>query len=334
MRIEAAGRTKYQPLARWLREYDRDHVSLSFQSIEEIIGAALPPSARYDALWRGKTIGRPGGAIADAGWRVEAIDHSRQSITLSRAASSLRSASSPSVPSAPSKVVRTINATLEVARMDAGPRLVVERAELLSWLFFTTDSSSVGPNAYDGRTGRGERNRITTEDIAAINTTMRARSPHTAWASLTGAVEELPWLVAIPPDMNLFTMANEEWAAVKLTVEQALTSTIGPYRQASVATKVLHLKRPRLFPVLDSLVAEQVGGVGRPAMALLEHVRTIGRMNLDSLTRIAAALKTVDIDRTEVRILDVLLWTSHPAAGLSGRLAQWEHRFRPTPNQS
>jgi hypothetical protein len=33
-----------------------------------------------------------------------------------------------------------------------------------------------------------------------------------------------------------------------------------------------------------------------------------------------------------VRILDVLLWSSHPAAGLAPKLAGWRHEVRRAPD--
>ena len=65
-----------------------------------------------------------------------------------------------------------------VRRIDGGPWVVVEDASLLAHAFFTRDPSSVGLEAYDQRAGRGELNRITTDDVRTINQTMRARSRH------------------------------------------------------------------------------------------------------------------------------------------------------------
>lgn len=96
-------------------------------------------------------------------------------------------------------------------------------------------------------------------------------------------------------------------------------------------TKVLYLKRPALIPILDSLVGEQVGWtLGIPAIMLIEHLRQEGRRNLDILRATQSHLARLGIERSLVRILDVLLWVSHPAAGLSPRLADWEHRFGPS----
>lgn len=234
------------------------------------------------------------------------------------------------VPLSPHEIERLgPDVSVEVDRLDGGPRLIIEKAQLLAYDFFRLDDSSVGAKAYDQQVGKSDPNRITTTDVVAINTTMRARSPHTAWESLTAAIEPLPWLAAIPTKASLFRMSGAEWQTLRPLLEDALAASIGPYRNLSVASKVLHLKRPSLFPVLDSLVIQQIGGVGCPAIKLLDHVRHVGGTNLNALATIAAALRGVSIIRSEVRILDALLWSSHPAAGLASKLGTWEHRVRP-----
>lgn len=221
-----------------------------------------------------------------------------------------------------------------IGRMDGGPRLVIEGPGALAFEFFSTDASSVGPDAYDQRAGKGEPNRITSDDIRAINKTMRARSPHAAWEPLTAAVDELPWLTAIDASWDLIATDDNDWQATggAVLLAAAIEASVGPYRRLSVATKVLHLKRPRLFPVLDSLVVDLIGGlayVARPARLLL-HLREQGRSNLETLLAIQAELAARDqpLERSLVRILDALLWSSHPAAGIAATLGDWEHRVR------
>jgi hypothetical protein len=65
-----------------------------------------------------------------------------------------------------------------IRRLDGGPSLIVEAASSLAYAFFSNDPSSIGLKAFDERAGRGDPDRITTDDIRAINQTMRARSPH------------------------------------------------------------------------------------------------------------------------------------------------------------
>ena len=108
---------------------------------------------------------------------------------------------------------------------------------------------------------------------------------------------------------------------------------VGDHRRLSVATKLLHLKRPELVPILDSLVVDQLGGRGKDGASLIEHVRREGRQNLGALQRIQRELATLvgadglPIDRTLVRILDVLVWATHPAAALYPILGSWRSEF-------
>lgn len=130
-------------------------------------------------------------------------------------------------------------------------------------------------------------------------------------------------------------MADTEWSRVggERLLAAAIEASVAPYRQLSVATKVLHLKRPRLFPVLDSLVVEQIGGLAyvknQPAR-LLVHLREQGRRNLPVLrsTQAVLAAHRPPYERTLVRILDALLWSTHPTAGLASMLGRWEHTIR------
>lgn len=81
-------------------------------------------------------------------------------------------------------------------------------------------------------------------------------------------------------------------------------------------------------PVLDRLVLEQLGASESiPAMAAVEHLPAEGRRNLTELRAVQSAV-AAHYERSLVRILDILLWATHPAAGLSPSLRGWEHVFR------
>jgi hypothetical protein len=109
--------------------------------------------------------------------------------------------------------------------------------------------------------------------------------------------------------------------------EIALRATIGQGRGPSVATKILHLKRPNLFPVLDDFVAVMLG-INMPnsapavrrielASTLMAHMRQQGRANLPALKAVQRCLRAQGIDRPLVRILDAIVWFSHPASGVA-----------------
>jgi hypothetical protein len=221
--------------------------------------------------------------------------------------------------------------TIEIRRITTGPSLVIEDAAQLALDFFRTDASSK-PGGYDDLAGGGDRDRITRGDIVAINTTMRARSPHTVWDVFLAAKGPQPWLVALDPVWDLVALDDDAWQSrARPAVERALAATVGAGRGLSVATKVLHFKRPAMFPVLDSLVLQQLGVTdGVPPMKVIDHLRSEGRRNLDVLGAAQRALAP-HYRRSLVRILDALLWTSHPAAGLAPALRGWQHVVRRVP---
>lgn len=219
-----------------------------------------------------------------------------------------------------------MKAPIAVERLD-GERLVLDGLGLAR-AFFQGDPSSIAQGSYDSLAGRGYRDMITTADLQAINRTMRARSSHRSWGSLLN--RHLDWLASLDPELDLIESDASEWRAAdgEHLVRTALTATIGPYRGPSVATKVLHLKRPRLFPVLDDLVAVMLG-VNMPsdapaprrvevAMELLLHLREQGRRNIAALREIQGSLREDGIERPLLRVFDAVLWFSHPAAGVPG----------------
>jgi hypothetical protein len=71
--------------------------------------------------------------------------------------------------------------------MDGGPRLIIEHADALMLDFCRNDASSKS-GGYDDVALGGTKDpfHITRDDIVAINTTMRARSPHVVWESIVG----------------------------------------------------------------------------------------------------------------------------------------------------
>jgi hypothetical protein len=82
--------------------------------------------------------------------------------------------------------------------------------------------------------------------------------------------------------------------------------------------------------VLDSLVLQQLGVTESvPMIRVVEHLRAEGTRNLAGLREIQASI--APRQRSLVRLLDILLWASHPAAGLGPSMSQWEHLLRPDP---
>jgi hypothetical protein len=143
--------------------------------------------------------------------------------------------------------------------------------------------------------------RISASEIAsvldrrrAIERALRALTPD---ASLTGAAESVPWL----PLRQLF----DAFADIR---------GVG----FSKATKALHPKRPALIPMLDSVVqrylSEDDPGVHAPfgerALALVRGYKRDLDRNREALDAIRQELVRRGSDLTEVRILDLLIWSA------------------------
>jgi hypothetical protein len=220
------------------------------------------------------------------------------------------------------------------------PPLVIEGAQWLAETFFTRDPSAVGPKSYDARVFACQRDpairdRVTDDDVKVVNTTMAAHAAHELWAKVI-AFDDWSWLTALDPEWDLFLLSDQEWdaRAVRGLLQAAFAACQQKGVQIAVVTKILHMKRPKLIPVLDSLVVGQVSGRVTADVAswvdLLEHLRSVGQANLPELQGIRRHLLDRRIEeRTLVRILDSLLWTCTPGSALFGHLAQWERVFRP-----
>lgn len=212
---------------------------------------------------------------------------------------------------------------LRVERLD-GEELVLDGLGLAT-AFFGTE---VDESSFDSLAGTGNPDRIELADVVTMNRTARARSPHRAWAGLIDV--EAPWLAALDPGLDLIEAGAARWAAIDgdELVAAALRATIGPGRGMAVATKLLHLKRPRLFPMLDRFVAELLGAGltdsggeearAATAAALMRTIRREGRRNLKELRGVQARLAKDGRKLSLVRIFDAVLWSAHPAAGLTG----------------
>src|SRR5574337_1508733 len=117
---------------------------------------------------------------------------------------------------------------VRIERIHAGPALVIEDALGLAGDFFRFDASSA-PGGYDDQAGHGDPDRVTLDDVRAINETMRARSPHAVWEPLTSAGPQ-PCLRALDPEWDLIETDDRTWMAAgcRARIEAALSAVIGP----------------------------------------------------------------------------------------------------------
>jgi hypothetical protein len=164
---------------------------------------------------------------------------------------------------------------------------------------------SSGPSSLDERDLRlanRDGARISAAEVAAILARRvdieRALRKIDADASLADAAGPVPWV----PLMQLFD-AFADMRGVGF----------------SKMTKVLHSKRPALIPMLDSVVqaylasddpgTTSTGSFGERATALVRSYKRDLDRNRPALEEIRRELATREPRLTEVRILDMLIWS-------------------------
>jgi len=198
---------------------------------------------------------------------------------------------------------------------DCGRRLLV---------FCATDPSYLG---YDVPGTGGPPDVILPQQLNATNAAMRAFAFKTDWQRQELIGVQLPQLdpQLIPVDANLIELGDEEWAVLRPRVEAAYRRIIEPHQgakhriRAVAASKILHLKRPSLFAIVDSrvaryLCASQTDPIAT-AMTVTDAIRALGRhsRNRQALARCAEYLGNRRLDGqpvsiSQVRMLDALIW--------------------------
>jgi hypothetical protein len=170
-------------------------------------------------------------------------------------------------------------------------------------------SVSLPPESFDERdlrlANRGGA-RISTAEIAAIlerrnhiERSLRTIPPGT---SLAAERSSIPWIA--------LTQLFDAFADIR---------GVG----FSKMTKTLHMKRPALIPMLDSVVqayltedthgAHSPGTFGERATGLVGSYKEDLDRNGPALRRIQEELADRGYERTEVRILDLLIWSARTA---------------------
>jgi hypothetical protein len=173
----------------------------------------------------------------------------------------------------------------------------------------TYDSTVSGSSSFDEgdlRLANRGGARISAAEIAAIlerrGEIECALSEIPADASLAGAMRSIPWI----PLMRLF----DGFADIR---------GVG----FSKMTKALHRKRPALIPMLDSVVQAYLttndietrssGTFGERATALVRSYKQDLDRNRSALREVREELASREYRLTDVRILDLLIWSRSAA---------------------
>ena len=204
-----------------------------------------------------------------------------------------------------------------VVRQCDGSHDVIKDCEQKMAAFCTMDPSYIEYDV-DGRLHNP--NNITAHQVDAMNRALQTRSPVKVWENHGLLVESLEELKAIDTDWDLIAMSDEEWdtnvkGKLAKLYQRVMRANIG----ASSGTKVLHLMRPRLVAIADSVVVNYLGVPTQHhvecALILAGEVRRIGRDedNASTLAKVRQHLIKASVIESNVvpsacRIIDALLW--------------------------
>lgn len=127
-------------------------------------------------------------------------------------------------------------------------------------------------------------------------------------------------------NIELGSVSEQEWTHLATSIEDSLASFLSIRGVGlAVATKLLHLKRPKLFPILDSyavsfLLGKQIAGrvafasskavVLRFGMEALKIARSDLRRNHEEFDALSRSLSDLPVALEKARLYDILCWTT------------------------
>jgi hypothetical protein len=226
--------------------------------------------------------------------------------------------------------------TITIERLNGGRLVLAGDALAERWLTIQT-------GAFDEIAGTTRRDRITTDDLDIINKYLRARTSYKTrkgskkWEPILN--RQFAWIQRLKPEPDLITTGTQAWRAMNGDdlVRDAFRCCLGDSRGIAVASKLLHSKWPRLFPILDRLVVELIGAerwgdsgdrsaVPSPeddkrvqrAVDLVLQLRAEAKKNLPALRNDQQILNQDGRSRSLIRTLDAILWAAHPASNVGG----------------
>ena len=167
-----------------------------------------------------------------------------------------------------------------------------------------------------------ENNVITSNDIVAANNlyamiNKHDRSEGRRIQNQSGKIS--PLLAEILHD-PIYTYSNEDWSSLMPKVERLLEKMTSIHGVGiEKVTKILHLKRPELFPPLDNQVIQFLT-MKRPsssqrdiglALQSLEASRELIMSQIEEFTELQTSIQDLPIPLTIARLFDILCWTTY-----------------------
>ena len=155
-----------------------------------------------------------------------------------------------------------------------------------------------------------EDNELTEKDIQFANRMVARMGPLIIKSVVDRSKAINSALAPIAPEISICD-ASVPWAAL----EQLFSVTLGPEVGPARVTKVLHKKRPKLIPILDSVVvsyckvacSDDLQGIGM-ASSMIAYVKVIKNDVNKNLDVLEGVIQASDLKLTVVRAFDILLW--------------------------
>ena len=166
-------------------------------------------------------------------------------------------------------------------------------------------------------------NILSKEDIEAANNlyAMIDRYDNTESKRLLNHSDAIAHFLLSIPNREIYIISNEEWSTIRKNISRLLAEflSLRGFGLAK-ATKILHLKRPSLFPVLDSFVVKFLLGVDisvtgknrqvNIGLQAIEEARKIVTDQKKEFQELAKDLSDLPIPLTLIRMFDILCWTT------------------------
>lgn len=194
-------------------------------------------------------------------------------------------------------------------------------------------------------------NNIIPKDIEAANRLFARITPLAAKGLISSDV--IPLILEKIQNVDLDEVSDNSWIENKLTMKELLRACLQiPGVGLAVATKVLHLKRPKLIPILDSFVMKFLTGVDISTVSedasllecgidALEIVRKDLINNHEALCSLQKQLTDLPIPVGRIRLYDILCWStekwdirSDPSAPFGQAFASLEKKESPSLEES
>ena len=164
---------------------------------------------------------------------------------------------------------------------------------------------------------------VSQDDITAANElyAMIDRYDKTESSRLLSHDRNISNLLSSIPNADIFAFTDEEWLKLRGNIRKLLSEFLSIKGIAlAKATKILHLKRPNLFPVLDSFVIKfllgtDVSGIEKSrqldiGLKALDKAREIITSQKSEFEKLVEQTKDLPIALTPVRMFDILCWTA------------------------